>query len=1700
MKKKLCLFLAILMVISVMPITAFAGEGAIQEISFAPVNGSKVIYEYTNCDHVFNSDGEFDYYWNPPFENGDALTLVYEESSETYYYNDSEEYGWGGWVDSNGNELSSDFDVVTQYTFNQSYDNQYTYGDYEYVIRVTDPYNGEYHTYRQTFTFAPNPVTGIDVDFAPITLAEGKNCKTATDGEGNEYNHYNFNYFQEGNTITLHTNDGDIVYTCQQREDNYGYMVMDFFDEDGKQLPVENFVFDDHQSTNHWYGGNTYKVDYTYLGHYTTTFEVTITPAPISLEVEGFVGPGPYLENTNGYMTTDANGEQYFHYYGKGLCYEGVTLTVGYEDESYNVTYTAEARYNANTGYTSYVFVDEDGNELQENIYTVDNQATEHWGIGVHAFHYEIFGLSTQDFFVEITEAPKAMVIEGLYNGSATEGTQCSTRTDSNGEQYYEYWLPSVCQEGVTLTFKYDNSPDVVYTAERRYNEQYDYYQWVFVDANGEQLPGYIGTVSDQSENHWDVGEHTYSYSYGNLSQEFTFTVLEAPTEMIIDGLDGGSSKLGENGYNGTDANGEQYFYYWLPSVYQDGVTVTFRYESGAEVVYHAEQRYNEEEDYYENYLADEDGNEVDIRISTVDDQAENHWGVGEHTYSMTYGNLSQEFTFTVKDAPIAFDFAFGPEVSTTFNEGAGGYFDNECGHYIYNLPWPEEEGNTITLYYESGDPVVYTCVKEYNEEEGYYEHYFVNENGERLDEWVYFDDNQAENPFVVGENSVVLCMGNLTTKVLFTVVEGALSMDFVTPYDITIFEKTHGWYAHNDETGADFYYYDMGFIYDEGNTLTLHFADGDKVYVSRLFENVDPNGNTWSDVRYVNINDENDVIGSWDIQVYEYQYEEPWGVGVHEISVGYIGLGTPFEVEILESDVSSIEFIPVDGALTIREGDCMYHDWNTETEKYDVVAALLGSENQLAVTYKDARGRVVYTVAEDPESSDGERWLFDAAGNRLADDFDIFDDQDDAAWGIGQHTATLSFRGVQTAITLNIVEDDWAPYAEARDNNGRVYLNGDPVGIVEGEKLFIYFVTGEGNPEHGVTPFVGFSDGYAEGTLTQAGFTVSTGRASELGYAGLPEDAYGLEIDTTNVPVGTSAPLNFYLYVLDDEADLDNFDYVNSEHALDCSLTVSVIEAPVNDYTVTADRDAVDFGSKCVNNAAPAAQLVVVKNDGDTQLTVLFDEYDFFIVNLESGTATLNPGEWATFSIAPKANLAAGNYTDTVAFRTEQGTGANVAVSFKVTEHSFGNYVPDGNATYDADGTKTRTCTLCGKKETVPDEGSQLIRNGWFDVQGGKSYFVNGVAVTGMQEIGGKTYYFNDNGIMCTGWVALDGDWYYFNADGTIYKGWKQLKNIWYYFGADGKMATGINEINGAAYYFDASGAMKTGLFKVTFEDGYYNWYYANGSGALQSGWQQISKAWYYFVPGEYWMVFGGTAEIGGVTYCFDDNGKMVTGWRTIDGAWYYFNSSGAMLKGWQQISKTWYYFDAEGRMLTGFQTIGGTKYYFNASGAMITGWQKIGNSWYYFAASGAMATGFQTISNAVYYFDENGVMLTGVQEINGATYNFGTSGAALTGWQKLNNVWYYFAASGAMAKGWQKISNVWYYFSDGGKMQTGWRQIGGAWYYFNASGAMQTGWLKQGNSWYYLESSGKMLANTSKKIGNKTYNFNASGVCTNP
>ena len=145
-----------------------------------------------------------------------------------------------------------------------------------------------------------------------------------------------------------------------------------------------------------------------------------------------------------------------------------------------------------------------------------------------------------------------------------------------------------------------------------------------------------------------------------------------------------------------------------------------------------------------------------------------------------------------------------------------------------------------------------------------------------------------------------------------------------------------------------------------------------------------------------------------------------------------------------------------------------------------------------------------------------------------------------------------------------------------------------------------------------------------------------------------------------------------------------------------------------------------------------------------------------------------------------------------------------------------------------------------------------------------------------------------------------------------------------------------------------------------------------------------------------------------------------------------------------------------------------------------ILTGWQYIDGNWYYYSAEGEMQTGWLYDGGKWYFLKSDGVMATG--------------------WVKSGNNWYFLSSSGAMATGWVKSGGKWYYMNSSGAMATGWVKSGSKWYFMSSSGAMVTGWVKSGGKWYYMDASGAMLANTSKKIGNKTYKFNASGVCTNP
>ncbi len=56
--------------------------------------------------------------------------------------------------------------------------------------------------------------------------------------------------------------------------------------------------------------------------------------------------------------------------------------------------------------------------------------------------------------------------------------------------------------------------------------------------------------------------------------------------------------------------------------------------------------------------------------------------------------------------------------------------------------------------------------------------------------------------------------------------------------------------------------------------------------------------------------------------------------------------------------------------------------------------------------------------------------------------------------------------------------------------------------------------------------------------------------------------------------------------------------------------------------------------------------------------------------------------------------------------------TDCNKCGETRETTHAYGDYISNNDATYEADGTKTRTCSVCGLNDTVVDEGSKLDIN----------------------------------------------------------------------------------------------------------------------------------------------------------------------------------------------------------------------------------------------------------------------------------------------------------------------------------------------------------------------------------------------------
>ncbi|MGL6201575.1 MAG: hypothetical protein ACRC3H_21880, partial [Lachnospiraceae bacterium] len=196
------------------------------------------------------------------------------------------------------------------------------------------------------------------------------------------------------------------------------------------------------------------------------------------------------------------------------------------------------------------------------------------------------------------------------------------------------------------------------------------------------------------------------------------------------------------------------------------------------------------------------------------------------------------------------------------------------------------------------------------------------------------------------------------------------------------------------------------------------------------------------------------------------------------------------------------------------------------------------------------------------------------------------------------------------------------------------------------------------------------------------------TDTTTAMEYANSPDATNWTDCvnDETVVAVGT-------WYVRYKETDTKN-----------ASLTTEV-EVREPTYTITASPDDIDFGTKNEGYTQPDAKTVTIKNTGNSTVTLIQPSGANYEIGTLSTTA-LATGETATFTVQPKADLAAGDYNGTITVSTDKGTSVEVKVSFTVNEEFKVTIDPD-NATI-----------IEGQSQTLkanPEGGSGSYKYQWY-------------------------------------------------------------------------------------------------------------------------------------------------------------------------------------------------------------------------------------------------------------------------------------------------------------------------------------------------------------------------------------------------
>ena len=706
------------------------------------------------------------------------------------------------------------------------------------------------------------------------------------------------------------------------------------------------------------------------------------------------------IEETSGYWETewDENDEEvkYFRYYF---------------DPEYAVVLKDGTRLEVNEEWGEIYYDD----EFYSLYITGGNQSYDNqWGVGKHTVEAEIMGFKTS-FVVEIIETPVESIV--FKEQSLIEKTSGYYNDENPEEEWYQY----------SYAVDFDVHLKDGSVIETDYTE--------YVEYEGKNY--YLSYDDGQDyDNQWGVGKHTVEAEILGFKTSFEVEILESPVKSIvcedvqvIELVDGNYTE----DYWDT---GEEYFKYRYTPKY----TITFKDGTVIESDSNGDIEY--QDTWYEPRCKD-------------DQSADNQWDLGKHTVTADF--MGYEFSFTVEVVDSIVDHVEFQDIQVI--ESSGYNCEDEDGNqwyeysylvkykvYLKNGKTLESDydedvyynGRYYRLQYDDGqsfenqwgigkytieaevlgyktsftvevvespvESIVYEDLSVIKNLDGYYEEDWYTEeeyfyykytpkytvtlkDGTTLksdsdgdiyykDEWYspnLRDNQNYENQWDLGKYTVTAelfgTVGSFEVEVIDT------PIDYIEFDENTIIEKSSGWYVGEDEEWFKYYYH---------IDCKVHLKDG-RVLIPDEFDEIKYNGR-WYEIEYSD----------------DQSYDNPWGIGSHEVTASVLGYETTFTIEIVESPVKKVVYEDV---KVIKTADGYYEEWE-EGERY----FFYEYQPQYTVTFKDG------TVMKSDEGCiyyQNERYSPECRDNQS------FENE----WDLGKHVVHANLLGYETTFNVEVIK-----------------------------------------------------------------------------------------------------------------------------------------------------------------------------------------------------------------------------------------------------------------------------------------------------------------------------------------------------------------------------------------------------------------------------------------------------------------------------------------------------------------------------------------------------------------------------------------------------------------------------------------------------------------------------------------------------